>query len=404
MAIIYEIKDAPGKGRGVFAAQDIKSGTVIMEDRKMMEIKKEPSQLVTERDVQQAFKALSKRQQEQFMQLHQGDRPYPSKVMRIFVANNTKSGNNSFIPLNTAMLNHSCLPNAEMPDSEEGVLYAVRPIAKGEEICQSYYSSPWCATKRQRVSVLQAYYSFQCTCEACTRGPAETAISDARRQLLEILSTMKKGFEPTRVSWMDKLNAANAETPQMIMALTAKRNLQRPLTLHQQTAYSFLMAKFCQAEGSYGINLAKFYLDAAVHLATQVSATMGEYGNLIVISSARILHAWMQAAVVTAKMVRGAEGMHNNGVRLQWESIINTGLESVLGLLERAGVMSSKAFSIMLESGAPGQSGTIWVVDERECRRLLRGEVSLSMVAKVNYKEYLPCFLTNQVKRTLTSK
>lgn len=83
MAKMYAIKTSPGKGRGIFATKAIASGTMIMKDRVAMKVHKMgPS--IREADVMKRFDLLSKANQERFLELHEGNRQYESKIFRIW--------------------------------------------------------------------------------------------------------------------------------------------------------------------------------------------------------------------------------------------------------------------------------------------------------------------------------
>lgn len=80
---MYAIKTSPGKGRGIFATKAIASGTMIMKDRVAMKVHKMgPS--IREADVMKRFDLLSKANQERFLELHEGNRQYESKIFRIW--------------------------------------------------------------------------------------------------------------------------------------------------------------------------------------------------------------------------------------------------------------------------------------------------------------------------------
>lgn len=56
-------------------------------------------------------------------------------------------------------------------------MYAVRPIAEGEEITLSYLPG---GTSAERQDVLKSHFRFECKCELCALPEAELKASDAR--------------------------------------------------------------------------------------------------------------------------------------------------------------------------------------------------------------------------------
>jgi hypothetical protein len=87
MSEIYTWKSSPGKGNGIFANRALPPGTLIMRDVEVMKI---PNELFKPQDdqhfdpTQDAFDSLSLAEKSDFLQLHEGDQPLPSRVARIF--------------------------------------------------------------------------------------------------------------------------------------------------------------------------------------------------------------------------------------------------------------------------------------------------------------------------------
>ena len=98
-----------------------------------------------------------------------------------------------------AMMNHSCEPNAivrfditsstspvPIPKVHHGSIsvHALRPIAKGEEICITYIDATMSLERRQ--ADLKLRYFFDCGCLMCQRGPR---IEESNAEALPTLST-----------------------------------------------------------------------------------------------------------------------------------------------------------------------------------------------------------------------
>ncbi|KAJ7202596.1 hypothetical protein GGX14DRAFT_370187 [Mycena pura] len=97
--------------------------------------------------------------------------------------------------LNASRCNHSCAPNARHdwdPTSLSLALTAVRPIPAGDEITVSYI--PLEQPLSARRALLQATYNFACACTACVR-PAAAAASDAARAELRSFWERTPAFE-----------------------------------------------------------------------------------------------------------------------------------------------------------------------------------------------------------------
>ena len=152
MSPVYTIRASPGKGKGIFAKRAIHAGTTIFVDKVLLHL---PDTCITrEALVETAFSKLSFEDQNRFLELHEGHRPYKSKVFRIFKANAFGDKDVSRVYDRISRLNHSCVPNAVMvPDSTDPTvasIIALVPISKGKEITISYSSLYNFATKAQR--------------------------------------------------------------------------------------------------------------------------------------------------------------------------------------------------------------------------------------------------------------
>ncbi|KAK5718958.1 hypothetical protein LTR17_015464 [Elasticomyces elasticus] len=389
MAPLHEIKSTPGKGRGLYATQDIKPGTIVMDDRRVMVIDKNKgdanscskaiaSRQVTEGEVQAAYNKLTSQQQAEFIQLHEGNRPLGSKLMRVFVTNSMREVAVHYMLLKISMLNHSCVPNVEsepdIRDRGRHILYAVKPIAKGEEIVYSYYGTQWTLPKRLRVIVLQAYYGFECTCPACTLAPAATALSDARRLLMRAMWCRLNGHETPYMTKLAKLTAANADSEEMRNVGTFAPLLIQPLTLQQKTAYHFLLAKLAEAEDCVGFKQAGDYLKAAYDLFEQMEGMMEEYRGLVVPAAYRIYTEWQNEAARIGKRARGDQGLWVAYVRMEWDSRKNKEFVKVTDRMKATGALDSKAFALRYVADSSGSSRRLLALNERVCKQVMSGQ------------------------------
>lgn len=159
---------------------------------------------ITERDVRKAVKALSHDAKEIFDSLRDNG-SQPHATMRAALDHDSWYGIDgesvSLCPL-MSRFNHSCTPNAKVPNwlngpnGERGIS-AARDIAAGEEITINYDSDLYYLTRQERIDVMT---TFKCACDACKPGP-HSSLSDARRRLLRGLAHLTKGMAFISDDW-----------------------------------------------------------------------------------------------------------------------------------------------------------------------------------------------------------
>lgn len=153
---LWEIKPSPGKGRGLFAAQEILKGTHVLVETPLLAVS--PPALVPgmgyslsamAADVEREYSRLSAEQQEEYLSCHEqrleGDgRDELGRLMAILRSNayNLDDGRVAMYP-KVALINHSCQPNVLNADNRgTRVIVATRDIREGEEVCSSRYLPP----------------------------------------------------------------------------------------------------------------------------------------------------------------------------------------------------------------------------------------------------------------------
>ena len=201
----------------MFATRAISSGTRILRDKSVMHLKGSTLRL-DQGEIMVELKKMSSPDQQKFLSLHEGLRSFPTKEMRIWKANAFNTGDDSYVYLDISRFNHSCLPNAETEENHEGGtadVYAIRDIAKGEEVFICYNSIYYGATRKQRQNALKAYYGFECACAACCVGERAAQLSDARRKIIHAMTHLRKGMNPPDMSLLDRLSLDNAEDPRV---------------------------------------------------------------------------------------------------------------------------------------------------------------------------------------------
>lgn len=144
---------------------------------------------VIESDVVTKLKALPKKQQRQFLSLHNN---FPGRYpfSGIVKTNALSCGPNSElcgVYPTICLINHSCLPNAHNnwnSDTQSETIHALRFIRSGEEITISYNNEGGSKSRRAK---LKEHFGFDCTCVVCSLPDLERGKSDSRRLEIEQL-------------------------------------------------------------------------------------------------------------------------------------------------------------------------------------------------------------------------
>ncbi|KAF2415441.1 SET domain-containing protein [Tothia fuscella] len=139
----FEIKDIPGKGKGLVACFNISSGTRILCEKPLLIVRGARSREELETFLVAKLKAMSKSSQRQFLSLHTNS-PGKYPFSGIFKTNALPCGAGSPIGAvypTACFINHSCIPNAHNSwnsNEEHETIDAIRPIKSGEEITIPY--------------------------------------------------------------------------------------------------------------------------------------------------------------------------------------------------------------------------------------------------------------------------
>ncbi|KAK4185176.1 hypothetical protein QBC35DRAFT_28739 [Podospora australis] len=101
----------------------------------------------------------------------------------------------------TALMNHDCAPNAVIRFSKTTLAteaVAIRDVEPGEELTISYI--PIDLPIKERLSLLESHFNFQCTCKLCSAPPDKQRYSDLRRERIgSVRSLIKKVKETSNV-------------------------------------------------------------------------------------------------------------------------------------------------------------------------------------------------------------
>lgn len=289
-----------------------------MRDRMTMRIRR-PELDVTEKQVEDAFNALSTADQESFLNLHEGRSPYPTRTLRIFKANAFGDETCAWLCLKIARLNHLCAPNAELTetDNERDVkVVAIKSIAKSEEIFISYNGSLEEGSKVERAQVMKETYGFECHCVVCTLEGREADLSDARRHLINAISHKLAGLEPSHIHHISNVNSAFSGQGLKVVG-RYKQKLRAPLTPHENVAYNLLLAGLLEIEGLVGYELAKSYVTAALGLLGQLHGLK----SMVILPAARYVDEWMEKAVSVMKKIRTNGSRDLDELLQAWKSV-----------------------------------------------------------------------------------
>ncbi|KAH8727791.1 hypothetical protein GQ44DRAFT_737973 [Phaeosphaeriaceae sp. PMI808] len=169
---LFEVKDIPGKGRGLVARFNISVGTRIICEKPLLE-----------RSIAAKLKALPKTSQREFLSLHNNYPGMKYPFSHTFKTNALPCGPDSAIGgvyPTMCLMNHSCIPNSQHSwdsKAKHETIYAVRPIEVGDEITICYDSG----------GTYDESFGFNCNCFGCSRPSAERQESDARYQMIQAL-------------------------------------------------------------------------------------------------------------------------------------------------------------------------------------------------------------------------
>jgi hypothetical protein len=196
--VLFEVRTSEGKGRGLFATQDIARGSLIMLETPVISLKRPngPGKPYLAKQVQQAFKKLTPQEKDLFLSLSdRGHQHITDKKLRIYMTNTLGDFDPqlSNVCLQLSLINHSCVPNStwqQRAETRQYMVTAIHPIAKNEEITITYtgYASQYTAAQGQEI--FKHYWNFTCDCKACTVGTPFNLASDLRRTMLGALWTM----------------------------------------------------------------------------------------------------------------------------------------------------------------------------------------------------------------------
>ncbi|KAG5957479.1 hypothetical protein E4U58_005978 [Claviceps cyperi] len=185
---LYQIKDLPGKGRGLMARVCIPKGTRILVEKPLVIAAGPTSATAMEKNIGNQLRQLSEKEAGQFFCLHNSFRgvqlPFTGIVQTNALACGEGSSTGAVYPT-LCLINHACRPNCQQTWNQEAkheTIHAIRDIAAGEEITIAYIPSG-SSTERRRY--LKEKFGFDCACEMCVLPAADIQASNGRRAEME---------------------------------------------------------------------------------------------------------------------------------------------------------------------------------------------------------------------------
>ena len=205
------IREREGRGRGLVAARNIKTGDVILQDNPVITIAGEADtweagQQIREQvgkmreEERREFYRLTRMQKlldisESFLSAAGDDQDHRAKAelvslykeeTAIFFNNDISSGGGSkSLYLSLALLNHSCQANSCWGGAGEGralELRAVREVREGEELTVNYISVEGrYSDSQERRDRLRQGWDFLCDCRLCRTGEEDDTKLEVRR-------------------------------------------------------------------------------------------------------------------------------------------------------------------------------------------------------------------------------
>lgn len=199
----YELRDAPGRGEGAFALQDLAAGTRILIDRPLMTFSVETNR-IGDREVLDAYEQLQdddKRDFDRTPAFHRsGERYFGARPADVFHCNkfSMNGGSRRGCFVYASRFNHSCSPNCDMSTNDGNMeCHVLTDVAEGQELTFSYFHCVWYLPTDQRQEIAEKWLTpgARCLCSLCLRPEPERRESDSRRLRLRHLIYAWNGID-----------------------------------------------------------------------------------------------------------------------------------------------------------------------------------------------------------------
>ena len=163
----YEVRDVPGKGKGLFVIRDFKRNEKILVERPIIAVENceslDPRIRIPNKEpdsVRDAIRALAPGNTDLFT-------TFSTNCVAMHDQNMQADGDETGMFIRFSRINHSCVPNCQHPYiKEHGVILVIasQDIKAGTEITHSYTTI--CDSAARRAKIWKSW-GFKCDCEAC---------------------------------------------------------------------------------------------------------------------------------------------------------------------------------------------------------------------------------------------
>lgn len=151
----------------------------------------------------------------------------------------------------------------------------------------------------------------------CALPEEQQALSDCRRQLLNVLKNALEGFQPINTKIFDfygTLDGQQAEHPAVLNGIS-RLPLAKPLSLGQTNAYRLLTAGLLVAEGHSKLLLADAYDKVAEALLNRMQVL----DDIVSLQAVRAVETWMQFAIKLARELCGTDSLKSRDLQQMWK-------------------------------------------------------------------------------------
>ena len=238
---LWEVKQAGGKGLGVFAIQFIKKGTIIFQEVPL--IRGGQNWL----DKEAAFMLLPEAKKRDFMALRSRCNCHTSPcqettLMRIWYVNSFELASigqgNVGVFMVASRINHACFPNAFRRFTKDGniVIFSSEDIKKGCEITLDYSGACGVPVAFRRKCLLETY-GFYCRCRGCIGNIVEP---------LDVLLNLNEDIKrPVEVTTTEILGEKTTEELDALAGIKSwHQDLERYILVFHDNAASILRGSF----------------------------------------------------------------------------------------------------------------------------------------------------------------
>lgn len=179
----HKIVEISGKGKGMVAARDIKAGELVIAEAPAISVLQHGSS-INYMDLLRELDALPPEKLVKFLELHNAQKGRMPAMVDIFCTNCIEMGSTNRLGLFfvCSNFNSTCMPNVNntwYQNPGKVLFHAIRDIKCGEELGFCYVST--LDSRKERRSLLQHRYGFECRCAACVAAPELLEVSEARR-------------------------------------------------------------------------------------------------------------------------------------------------------------------------------------------------------------------------------